>query len=58
MSHLDAEFKKQSLPDLRSLVADQVRSAPFYNPQFKVRSSKANKSTVPYAKTATTNLNA
>ena len=24
MSHLDAEFKKQSIPSLKSLIADQV----------------------------------
>lgn len=27
MSHLDAEFKKQSIPSLRSLVIDQVNFA-------------------------------
>jgi hypothetical protein len=26
MSHLDAEFKKQQAPELRSLVSDQVES--------------------------------
>jgi hypothetical protein len=34
MSHLDAEFQKQSIPTLRSLIADQVGCCSFFDAPF------------------------
>jgi len=42
MSHLDAEFRKQAVPELHSFVSDQVCDhvvpafSPFDHPSFKV----------------------
>jgi hypothetical protein len=55
LSHLDAEFKKQSIPSLKSLIADQVSitfGLVWFVSQRVVGSLKASKYTEQYVITA------
>jgi len=57
MSHLDAEFKKQTIPAVKSLITDQV-CFPFLQDVFDfiMSSFKESKFTAPYAIVVTTDL--